>query len=158
MSVEHPMPPEQSDRMQLTATPWKESSATCECCGKTSRTIWGDISTPEKALAIYYVQWTADSAKDLPHIDLIIGPWGEDADTRERILVSLTYQPTRNGGGFMVIDSTGRPADDRRVCGAALDRSAVLNTPLAPGVFQMVDAIWQQDPRIADLRHLDDLT
>lgn len=55
----------------------------------------------------------------------------------------------------MVIDSEGRPANDPKLCGRALKRVEVLGTPLAKEVFQLVDCIWLQDPRMADVRDLD---
>ena len=60
--------------MELKATPLKETSSTCECCGNVSKTICGDVSIPEKTLAIYYVQWTVGSAEHYPNVDLILGP------------------------------------------------------------------------------------
>lgn len=141
--------------MELTATPWEESSGTCDCCGNTSKTIWGDVSTPQQGVATYYVQWTVGSAEHFPNIDLIIGRWGDDADPAQRILVSLMYRPGRNGGSFMVIDSERRPANDPRLCGRALKRVEVIGTPLAKEVFQLVDCIWLQDPRMAAVRELD---
>jgi hypothetical protein len=141
--------------MELTATPWEESSGTCDCCGNISKTIWGVISTPHGTVATYYVQWTVGSAEHFPNIDLIIGRWGDGADPTQRVLVSLKYRPDRGGGSFMVIDSDVRPANNAKLCGRALKRVEVVETPLAEEVFQLVDTIWLQDPRIAGLRDLD---
>ncbi|ERJ39770.1 hypothetical protein [Burkholderia cepacia] len=39
----------------------------------------------------------------------------------------------------------------------ALAREQVIGTPLAPLVFQMIDALWITDPRIADVKALDNI-
>ena len=141
--------------MELTVTPWKESSGACDCCGKTSKTIWGEVFTPEEKLAVYYAQWTVGSAEYFPNIDLVLGRWGQEADPKQRILVSLTHRPGRDGGGFMVIDSEERPANDPELCGRTLERAEVIGTFLAEEVFQLVDIIWLQDSRIEDVKDLD---
>jgi len=140
--------------MELKATPLKETSATCECCGKVSKTICGDVSIPEKTLAIYYVQWTVGSAEHYPNVDLILGPWDADADPSERVLISLVYDPGPDGGGFTIIDSEKRPANSPQLCGRAVKREEVIGTPFAQEAFQLVDAIWLHDPRIDEVRNL----
>jgi hypothetical protein len=144
---------EELQLMHLTVTPWKESSGTCDCCGRTSRTVWGDISAADQTLAVYYVQWAVGSADHNPNFDLIIGTWGEGADPKRRCLVSLVYQP-RHQGGFMVIDGESRPANTPSLCGRALKRAEVIGTALAKEAFQFVDAIWLHDSRIAEVRSL----
>lgn len=100
---------------------------------------------------MYYVQWTVDSPSHDPNFDLVIGPWGEEAETDQRVLVSLLFRPGPLGG-FMVINGAGRPPDIRSLCRRALTRAEVIGTWLAEEAFQMVDAIWLQDPRIEEIR------
>jgi len=140
--------------VQLTATPSEQSIGTCECCGNASKTIWGFIGTPEQTVAVYYVSWTADLAKHPPNFDLIVGPWGEGAEPKNRHLVSLLFQPSRSGGAFMVIDGESRPANNPALCGRALKRAEVVGTPLAKQIFGLVDIIWLQDPRVSEVRAL----
>ena len=140
--------------MELKASPLKESSSTCQCCGKLSKTICGDVSVPERTLAIYYVQWTVGSAEHFPNIDLVLGPWDTDADPSERILIALVYEPGPDGGGFTIIDGEARPANSRQLCGRALKREEVIGTPFAQEAFQLVDAIWLDDPRIEEVKSL----
>jgi len=94
-----------TESAQLTATPWKESSGVCDCCGNASKRIWGDLSAGESTIAVYFVHWTVGNADHFPNIDLIIGPWGEGAKPEARALVSLLYRPSAEGGSFMVIDA-----------------------------------------------------
>lgn len=140
--------------MELRAIPLKESSSICECCGKVSKTICGEVSILGKTLAIYFVQWTVVSAEHFPNIDLVFGPWDADADPRERVLISLVYDPGPDGGGFTLIDSEARPANSPRLCGRALKREEVIGTPFAQEAFQLVDAIWLDDPRVGELKRL----
>jgi hypothetical protein len=148
------MPHEEILAVELTVTPWKESSGTCDCCGRPSRTVWGDVAAMGQTLAVYYVHWTVGSSDHNPNFDLIIGSWGEGADPSQRILVSLAYRPPPEGGSFMIIDAEGRPAATPTLCGRAMKRAEVIGTPLAKEVFQLVDAIWLHDARIADVRGL----
>lgn len=138
----------------ITATPWKESSGTCECCGRESKTIWGDLSDSETTQAVYFVQWTVDAPEHLPNIDLVMGRWGEGASPDDRILVSLLFQPGEDGGSFMVIDGEGRPADSRTLCKRALRRTEVVGTPMASEVFGLVDALWLTESRLDEVKAL----
>ncbi|MGS5088588.1 hypothetical protein ACVC7V_19075 [Hydrogenophaga sp. A37] len=138
----------------LTATFWKDSQGTCDCCGQTSKTIWGDLSDDEGTQAIYYVQWTVGSPQHFPHIDLIMGPWGEGTQASQRQLVCLRFRPSPNGGSFMVVDAGDRHHTKAELCGRGLRRDEVVGTPLAPHVFQLVDTLWLTEPRIEDIKAL----
>ena len=144
-----------SNAQAIVATPWKESAGTCACCGRASKTIWGDLSQGEATVAMYFVQWTVGAPEHDPNIDLIVGPWGEDAKPEYRLAVSLLYRPARSGGSFMVVDGEGRRTDDRALCGRALKRAEVVGTPLAQEVFALVDAVWLTEPRIGEVKELD---
>jgi len=144
-----------SNAQAIVATPWKASAGTCACCGRASKTIWGDLSQGEATVAMYFVQWTVGAPEHDPNIDLIVGPWGEDAKPEYRLAVSLLYRPARSGGSFMVVDGEGRRTDDRALCGRALKRAEVVGTPLAQEVFALVDAVWLTEPRIGEVKELD---
>jgi len=139
----------------LVVNPWKESEGTCACCGRKSKTIWGDVSEQGAAVAIYFVQWTLGAPEHEPCIDIVLGAWGEGARPEDRRAASLLYRPAKGGGSFMVVDGTGRRTDDRSLCGRALQRSEIVGTPLAQEVFSLVDAIWLTEPRIGQLKELD---
>lgn len=144
-----------TDTPAIIAIPWKESMGTCSCCGRASKTIWGDLSQGEATVAMYFVQWTVGAPEHNPNIDLIIGPWGEEAKPEHRLAVSLLYRPAQAGGSFMVIDGEGRRTDDRSLCGRALKRVEVIGTPLAQEIFALVDAVWLTEPRIGEVKALD---
>ena len=68
------------------------------------------------------------------------------------------YEPGPDGGGFTIIDSEARPANNPKLCGKALKREEIIGTPFAQEAFQLVDAIWMQDPRIDDVTKLNSPT
>ncbi|SFI99418.1 hypothetical protein [Planctomicrobium piriforme] len=142
------------DQEQFVATPWGQSSRICECCGNTTKTIWGDLSMNSRMKAAYYVQWTDKSPDHYPNVDFVVGQWGDGVCSDLRKLVALRYRPDSDGGQFMVIDAAGRPADDRSICGRALTRDEVIGTPLAEEIFSMIDAVWLGDPRIEEVMAL----
>jgi hypothetical protein len=51
----------------------------------------------------------------------------------------------------MVIDAVGRPAASSELVGKPLAREEVVGTPLAKQAFELVDAVWLQDKRIAEI-------
>ena len=136
---------------------WGESDGRCDCCGNRTRTIWGGLADASGARAAYFVQWTVGQPQHMPYVDLILGQWGDDTGPQDRVLVSLCYRPQPGGGTFTVVSGQGRPGDDRKLCGQALAREEVIGTPLAADVFALADALWLTEPRIAEMRVLDDL-
>jgi hypothetical protein len=84
---------------------------------------------------------------------VIIGAWGDDGANDRRQGVSLIYGAEF---GFSVIDAGGRPFDNGGLFGRALKREEVIGTPLAARFFKIIDAIWLQDERIADITLPDD--
>lgn len=51
----------------------------------------------------------------------------------------------------MVIESTGRLANEPKLVGRALCRTEVVGQPIASEAFSVADAILGQDPRIAEI-------
>jgi hypothetical protein len=143
--------------LQFTVTPWSNSSSTCACCGRRTNTVWGDVSAQGAALAVYYVQWTAEAPEHDVNIDLVIGAWGEGTAPTDRFLASLLYRPSSEGGSFMVTDGRSRLPTKQDLCSRAMDRAEVIGTPLAHEVFALLDALWLSDPRLAEVKALNDV-
>jgi hypothetical protein len=140
-----------ADSRNIISTRWNESNGTCDCCGGTSKTIRGDLSIDDHALAVYYVSWTTGAPEHKPRIDFVVGAWGEGTDPAQRVLISLLFRPASDGGSFMVVDADDKLATYRKVCGRAMRRAEVLGTPLGQEIFALVDALWASDPRIAEV-------
>jgi len=139
------------------ASLWGESSGTCSCCGRTSRTIWGGLHADGLARATYFVQWTIGAPEHDVHIDLVVGAWGEGTSAADRALIAVLYRPSPEGGSFKGIDGSGRHARQAKLCARSLPRAEVLGTPIAEEVFGFLDAIWLGDPRIAEVTALNNL-
>jgi hypothetical protein len=55
------------------------------------------------------------------------------------------------GPSFMVVDASSRTAASSDLVGRVLCRDEVIGTSIAQAAFELVDAIWLQDERIAEL-------
>jgi len=99
--------------------------------------------------AAYFVHWPLGKvAEKGAHIDLILGPWGEGTERADRYAVSLEF---RQGFGVRVIDAGVRNIARHSLVGRGLPREDVIMTPLAQEVFEIIDAIWLDDKRIAEV-------
>jgi hypothetical protein len=125
-----------------------ESGGHCDCCGNESRCVWGMVYDRDAAVAAYWMHWTVGHLGDPgANLDLVIGPWGDDALTDQRVAVSLVHREVPGEDtALMVIDASERP-DRSSVAGAALARADVIGMPLAQTVFGLVDVIYEQDDR-----------
>lgn len=130
----------------------EKDTGPCDCCGGMSRTVWGHVYRGAAAEAVYFVQWTVDHVVEHgANFDLIIGPWGAGAKREERASVCMELRRTATGLQFMVIDSARRHVANSELVGRSLARSDVIGTPLAQQAFDIVDCIWLNDPRIAEI-------
>ncbi|MGH7770546.1 MAG: hypothetical protein ACREQP_24095 [Candidatus Binatia bacterium] len=121
----------------------------CECCGDNSRTVWGLVHLGNSTEAAYFVHWSLGKVPEKgAHVDLILGPWGEGTERADRYAVSLEF---RRGFGVRVIDAGARNISRHSLVGRGLAREDVIMTPLAQEVFEIIDAIWIGDERIAEV-------
>jgi hypothetical protein len=120
----------------------------CECCGTMSRTVWGFVYRDSNAYAVYYVRWTPGHVEKDALFDVIFGPWGDDAGPPDRAMCSMEL---RKGVGFRVRDAR---TDGRSTTLAEtlLTREAFLGLPIKDEIFTLVDTIYLEDNRIAELR------
>lgn len=93
----------------------------------------------------------------MPTVDIVLGPRGQGTSVSDQVLISLAYKPQYGGGSFKVINGKGRPADDRTLCGQALDRADVIGTALAHEVLSLIDALWLTEPQMSEIRALDNI-
>lgn len=141
----------QIDAMKMEVEQIGESGGHCDCCGNTSRTIWGNVYQDKiEMIACYYVQWTINQPFSVhpANVDLIIGRWGDDSTAEERCAVSLVYFEEDERPGVMVIDAAQRPVSASTLVGAAMTREDVVGTPFASVAFAIFDAVIAQDKRL----------
>ena len=134
---------------ELTVEKLDESSGLCECCGSTSRSVWGLVHRGNKAVAAYWMHWTVGHLEENgANLDLVIGEWGDGASAEERAVVALEHRQEADGSpALMVIDSAERPVARSNLAKTALSRADVIGSPLADQVFAITDAIYSQDER-----------
>ena len=125
----------------------------CECCGNETKSFWGYITENEITEAAYFVQWTTDAPEHGVNFDFLVGTWGSDL-IRDKKLLAWRYNPThRDGGAFMAIDGGDRPAAKSELCSEVLSRAQIINEWMELS-GAMIDAVWMDDPRIAEIRNL----
>src|SRR5262245_55514099 len=83
-----------------------KDTGVCDCCGRSSRRVWGLAYSDALCLAAYFVHWTLGHVPDRgANIDLIIGEWGEAATRDRRSALALAYRLMDTGPSIMVIDA-----------------------------------------------------
>jgi hypothetical protein len=128
------------------------SSAHCDCCGSTTKRVWGLIYRNGAAVASYFVGWAEQRPDHGASFDLILGKWGDSATKQDRFAVALDYRVFEGAPQFMVVDAQGRLPYGGDLADSALKRSEIIGTPLAPKVFALIDAIYVGDPRLDEIR------
>lgn len=127
-------------------------TGTCDCCGRSSRCVWGYAYRDGAAVAAYYVHWTLGHVPDQgANIDLILGRWGDETTAGDRSFVALAYRLLDTGPSMMVIDAGTRPVAKGGIADKALRRDEVIGTSIAQEAFRVVDAVLAQDDRVAEL-------
>lgn len=112
----------------------------CECCGTTTKRVWGFVTRNGEPAAAYFVAWTQGKPDHGAKFDLILGKWGQSATKGDRCSVALDYRLVDGAPQFMVVDALNRATSGSALVGTALKRSDVIGTPLAVQVFAIVDA------------------
>ena len=124
----------------------------CECCGHSSRRVWGYAYAHNRCIAAYFVHWTLGHIADRgANIDIILGDWGETATSDRRSAAALAYRLTDTGPSMMVIDADTRAFSRSPLVGRALRRDDVLGTLLAQDIFAVADAVLAKDERMTEL-------
>jgi hypothetical protein len=117
----------------------------CECCGTTTKRVWGVVRRNGEPVGAYFVAWTQGKPDHGATFDLILGKWGNSAAKDDRYSVALDYRLIDGAPQFMVVDALYRATSGSPLVGTAFKRSDVIGTPLAPQVFAVVDAVYMSD-------------
>ncbi len=117
----------------------------CECCGTTTKRVWGFVHRNAEPVGAYFVAWTQAKPDHGAKFDLILGKWGNAAIKDDRYAVALDYRLIEGTPQFMVVDAINRATSGSPLVGAALKRTDVIGTPLALQVFAIVDAVYMSD-------------
>jgi hypothetical protein len=126
-----------------------EAGGICDCCGETTKRIWGYVETIDRTVAAYFVTWTMGRPEDLAKFELVVGPWGEGAAPASRKAVTALYGIHDGEGWFMVHDNDGSL---KNIAAVALKRKEVIGKPIAKKCFDLLDAIWLGDRRLSEVK------
>lgn len=129
-----------------------DKESTCDCCGKTTKRVWGFVHHPRGTVAAYYVGWTIGKQDHGAAFDLILGAWGSNAEREDRAAVALDYRVGEGGSWFRVENAVGRFLSGNQLSGHDCTREDVIGTPLAEQVFTIVDAVLWGDSRLDEVR------
>jgi hypothetical protein len=140
-------------KIELTIEPaGSKDIGVCECCGRSSRRVWGYAYAADQCVAAYFVHWTLGHIPDQgANIDLILGEWGDTASSDQRSAIALAYRLLDNGPAMMVIDADGRDIATSDLVGRVLRRDQIVGTEMAQEAFSVADAILAQDARVMEL-------
>jgi hypothetical protein len=128
------------------------TSGHCECCGGTTRRVWGFVSRTGAPVGAYFVTWTQGRPEHGAKFDFILGKWGDAATRGDRYSVALDYRLIDGAPQFMVVDANNRETLESPLFGIALKRSDIIGTQLAAQVFAIVDAVYMSDGA-GEIRH-----
>lgn len=117
----------------------------CECCGTTTRRVWGFVRRDGEPVGAYFVAWTQAKPDHGAKFDLILGKWGHFSAKIDRYSVALDCRLIDGAPQFMVVDAHNRATSGSPLVGTAFKRPDVIGTSLAPQVFAIVDAIYMSD-------------
>ena len=124
----------------------------CDCCGNSSRAVWGYAYRNRNPYGFYYVHWTIGHVPDYgANFDLVFGIREENGRPPHHSAASLLYRLVDSVPSFMVIDAQGRPFSGSDLVKRVLNRADVLGRPIAQEIFVFCDSIVQQDDRVSEL-------
>lgn len=123
-------------------------STPCDCCGKNTVQINGDIEDAKgQWIAFYWVRY----AEGHPELDPVFrfgtGNWSEEATAEQRWCFGLAYN--KDSGGARLLDLSSERGDVKAIY---LDRDDILGSSFAAEAFAMWDAVFMKDSRLDDLR------
>jgi hypothetical protein len=142
----------QVDNIEMTG---ENVFAPCSCCGVSPRRVWGNLHHGGQKTA-YVVQWSPGTAPDThaAAFGFVFGPWGEGSSPAQRQAVAMEFRRTEGKPQFMVKDAAKSVIDCRPLAERLLSRNEVLESPLKPLVFALVEQLWTVEPRLGELRNL----
>lgn len=117
----------------------------CDCCGTTTKRVWGFVRRGHEHVGAYFVGWTQGRPDHGATFDLILGKWGDSASKRDRYSTALDLYVVEGASQFTVVDAKQRATSESPLVGTHLKRSEVIGTPIAAQVFAVVDAIYMSD-------------
>ena len=117
----------------------------CDCCGKTTLVIEGDLYRQDAWIGFYWVRMAEGHPEQLPTFHIGTGNWAEEARSEDRWVIAVEY--SKDAEGFRAIDV---PNDGSTA--TFLKRDEWISTDFASEAVAILDAIYMKDDRLAELR------
>ncbi|MEP5630362.1 MAG: hypothetical protein ABJP79_00615 [Tateyamaria sp.] len=131
---------------QITVLEGDHEQIPCDCCGKTTTKISGDIEGPNGWLGFYFVRFSGAHPEHPAVFRIATGDWSDGALAENRWIFDLEYDV--GAEGFRVLDTKSQGDG---ASATYLDRADIVGSSFAPEAFAMVDAIFMKDTRLAEL-------
>jgi hypothetical protein len=127
----------------------------CACCGVSPRRVWGNLHHGDQT-TVYVVQWSPGASPDshAAAFGLVFGPWGAGTGPAQREAVAMEFRRNEGASQFMVKNAAKFAIDCRPLADRLLSRDEVMNGPMKPLVFALVEQLWSVEPRLEELRNL----
>jgi len=110
------------------------------------------VRRDDEPYALYQVHWTSQQvARHGAEFYIVLGEFGDGTTAADKFAVALHFYVEPHRFGFMVVDAGQTAIASNPLVGHALSREAVVDTPLAREVFDLVDAIWLGDINISEI-------
>ena len=144
----HPPPDWRSFAIEKTGA----SKGVCDCCGTTTKRVWGLVRQENASIAAYFASWTENKPDHGATFDLVLGTWGESTTPKDRYAVALDFRIIEGAPQFMVVDPEQRATLYSELASTALRRAEVIGTVIAPQVFAIVDAVYIGESELDEIR------
>lgn len=132
----------------LTVEPTGEKEYLCECCGDVSHTVWGWVhDSPDSTRALYGAGWVDGHEDKVIRMTLSFGLWGEGSTAHDRKAVAVDLLARDGEVGMVVADDA--LFDKPELFGRLLPRDEALGDSSLADLWDVADAIAENDPRVA---------
>jgi hypothetical protein len=120
----------------------------CPDCGNETIDVWGYAYRDEQVHAVYFIRWTQGHPERGAQVAISLGTWGDDATPERRSCVAVECRLHEGALAYRLTDAGETPWAHRELLGRMMPRTEVIGTPLAQHVFDVLDAITADEPRL----------
>lgn len=120
----------------------------CEDCGGARQMITGEVCDDTGTHAVFLAYLYTHGRVREVFLDLVLGPWDDDADPSHRLRFSTRTGPVHDGTiGSTLVDAAPPSADDT-LLGTPVARAQGLTHPLLPTVWACSDSVLVDVPEV----------
>ena len=123
----------------------------CDCCGKNTIEVVGNVLSGSDFLSWYVVRWSEGHTDIPPAIKLYTGDWSEGAPAETRWGVAVHWHLGPSGG--LSVGDWSPESRQKISLFTPVDRDDVIGTAFEEELWPMIDAIIMEDTRLKELRN-----